>query len=85
MGLDGEAEVDLLDSNGNVISFRNHSVLISVDVPNDEEIRRIGYLINEPLIISVVFYHLLNIKCLKRSIEKVRELRRGSRRHKELF
>ena len=40
MGLDGEAEVDLLDSNGNVISFRNHSVLISVDVPNDEEIRR---------------------------------------------
>lgn len=40
MGLDGEAEVDLLNSNGDVISFRNNSVLISVDVPKDEEIRR---------------------------------------------
>lgn len=40
MGLDGEAEVDLLDSNGDVISFCNNSVLISVDVPKDEEIRR---------------------------------------------
>lgn len=40
MGLDREAEVNLLSSNGEVISFRNHSVLISVDVPKDEEIRR---------------------------------------------
>lgn len=40
MGLDGEAEVDLLNSNGDVISFCNNSVLISVDVPKDEEIRR---------------------------------------------
>lgn len=40
MGLDGKVEVDLLDSNGDVISFCNNSVLISVDVPKDEEIRR---------------------------------------------
>jgi len=40
MGLDGKVEVDLLDSSGDVISFCNNSVLISVDVPKDEEIRR---------------------------------------------
>lgn len=40
MGLDGKVEVDLLDSNGDVISFCNNSVLISVDTPKDEEIRR---------------------------------------------
>ena len=39
MGLDGKVEVDLLDSNGDVISFCNNSVLISIDVPKDEEIR----------------------------------------------
>ena len=37
--LNGETEVNLLSSNGDVISFRNHSVLISVDIPKDEEIR----------------------------------------------
>ena len=40
MGLDGKAKVDLLDSNGDVISFCNNSVLISVDIPKDEKIRR---------------------------------------------
>ena len=40
MGLDGKVEVDLLASNGDVISFCNNSVLISVDAPKDEEIRR---------------------------------------------
>lgn len=37
MGLDGEAEVDLLNSNGDVISFCNNSVLVSVDTPKDAE------------------------------------------------
>ena len=40
MGLDGKAEVDLLNSNGDVIYFSNNSVLTSVDIPKDEEIRR---------------------------------------------
>ena len=40
MGLDGKAKVDLLDSNGDVISFCNNSVLISVDIPKDEKTRR---------------------------------------------
>ena len=40
MGLDGKAEVDLLNSNGDVIYFGNNSMLISVDIPKDEEIRR---------------------------------------------
>ena len=38
--LNEETEVDLLNSNGDVISFGNNSVLISVDTPKDEEIRR---------------------------------------------
>ena len=38
--LNEETEVDLLNSNGDVISFGNNSVLISVDTPKDEEIRK---------------------------------------------
>lgn len=36
--LNGEAEVNLLDSNGDIISLvKTNPVLISVDVPKDEE------------------------------------------------
>jgi hypothetical protein len=38
--LEGKVEADLLNSNGDVIYFGNNSVLISVDTPKDEEIRR---------------------------------------------
>jgi hypothetical protein len=38
--LEGKVEADLLNSNGDVIYFGNNSILISVDTPKDEEIRR---------------------------------------------
>ena len=93
--LDGKAEVNLLSSNGEVISLgETNTVLISVDVPKDEEIRmssKGSFTSKNCIFDNRTIDYICGLlspaeyKMPKKNIERVQELRRGLKRHRELF